>query len=226
MTAKSLAGNKNVWLPKSPETFVRGIGRRWRQSSGNACLSATQYAYHAIVFILPSTLRGLTAPSGSWVCNSNRYGNFEGALHFNRFLALRSMWYATNSAEPKRIVCLLKYDWQHFLRRKDALFRGHARPIYRDMKEVVPLAHDLGMTQIVKSRIVDYFSVEMLLGFSGVCSTVRQEGGSDAVIGLGAESSGLEMPTRRNTFPITRTIGRIFTSKRSELPLGYAIFNG
>jgi hypothetical protein len=71
-----------------------------------------------------------------------------------------------------------------------------------------------------------YFSVEVFFWFTGGWSGVRQEGGSDAVIGLGAESSGLEMPTRRNTFPMTRTTGRIFTSKTSELPLGYAIFNG
>ena len=106
--------------------MVRGIGRRWRQSSGNACLSATQYAYHAIIFILPSALRGLTAPSGSWLCNSNRYENFEGTLHFSRFLALRSMRFTANSAEPKRIVSLLKYDWQHFLRGRDALFSVRA----------------------------------------------------------------------------------------------------
>jgi hypothetical protein len=39
---------------------------------------------------------------------------------------------------------------------------------------------------------------------------VRHDGGSDAVAGFWIASSGLEMPTRRNTFPMARTIGRIF----------------
>src|ERR1700722_15633933 len=90
MTARSLAGKRNVWLPKSPETFVRGIGRRWRQSSGNACLSATQYAYHAIAFYPSKRAEGSNCPIRKLLCNSNRYVNFEGSLHFNRFLVLRS----------------------------------------------------------------------------------------------------------------------------------------
>jgi len=38
----------------------------------------------------------------------------------------------------------------------------------------------------------------------------RHEGVPEAVGGLSIASSGLEMPTRRKTFPMARTIGRIF----------------
>ena len=62
-----------------------------------------------------------------------------------------------------------------------------------------------------------YSSVGVSCDLIGGGAGVRQDGGSDAVIGLGAESSGLEIPTRRNTFPMTRTTGRIFTSKSRRL---------
>jgi hypothetical protein len=47
-------------------------------------------------------------------------------------------------------------------------------------------------------------------GFAGGGLGVRQEGGSEGVAGFRSESSGLEIPTRRNIFPMTRTTGRIF----------------
>ena len=47
-------------------------------------------------------------------------------------------------------------------------------------------------------------------GFAGGGFGVRQEGGSEGVTGFRSESSGLEIPTRRNSFPMTRTMGRIF----------------
>jgi hypothetical protein len=47
-------------------------------------------------------------------------------------------------------------------------------------------------------------------GFAGVGLGLRQDGGSEAATGFIWESSGLEMPTGRNTFPMTRTTGRIF----------------
>ena len=42
MTAKSLAGKRNVWLPNRPVTPANGIGRRCRPSSGKSCRSAMQ----------------------------------------------------------------------------------------------------------------------------------------------------------------------------------------
>ena len=62
-----------------------------------------------------SALKGLTAPSGSWLCNSNRYVYWWEAVHAIDF-ALAGCAMIANSTKPKRIVCLLKYDWQHFLR--------------------------------------------------------------------------------------------------------------
>src|SRR5439155_22566688 len=47
-------------------------------------------------------------------------------------------------------------------------------------------------------------------GFRGGGFGVRQEGGYEGVTGFRSESSGLEIPTRRNSFPMTRTMGRIF----------------
>jgi hypothetical protein len=48
---------------------------------------------------------------------------------------------------------------------------------------------------------------------------LRQEGGSEGTAGLIAVSSGLEIPTKRNTFPITRTKGRIFNLEHSQATL-------
>src|SRR6266550_3307603 len=62
-----------------------------------------------------SALKGLTAPSGSWLCNSNRYVYWWEAVHAIDF-ALAGCAMIANSTKPKRIVCLSKYDWQHFLR--------------------------------------------------------------------------------------------------------------
>ena len=39
---------------------------------------------------------------------------------------------------------------------------------------------------------------------------MRHEGGSEEAAGFGRESSGLEIPTARNIFPITRTKVPIF----------------
>jgi hypothetical protein len=90
--------------------------------------------------------------------------------------------------------------------------------VYRGLKEVIPTDAIQEGRRSWRLESLIYFSVEVFFGFTGGGSGVRQEGGSDAVIGLGAESSGLEMPTRRNILPMTRTTGRIFTSETSEPP--------
>lgn len=57
-------------------------------------------------------------------------------------------------------------------------------------------------------------------GFAGGGVGLRQEGGSEACVGLAMESSGLEMPTRRNIFPAIRTRGCVF----NPLTLGATLF--
>jgi hypothetical protein len=71
---------------------------------------------------------------------------------------------------------------------------------------------------LAEARDRIYPSVEVLSGLArGGGAGVRQDGGSDGVIGLGTASSGLEIPTRRNTFPMTRTTGRIFNLELARL---------
>ena len=67
------------------------------------------------VFTFQNTLRGLTAPSGSWLCYSNRYEVDWEAFHAIG-LVRGNAPELVNFTEPRGIVCLLKYDWQHFLR--------------------------------------------------------------------------------------------------------------
>jgi hypothetical protein len=50
---------------------------------------------------------------------------------------------------------------------------------------------------------------EALSGFSPEALAVFHEGGSEGVSRFGIESSGLDIPTRRSTFPIARTTGCI-----------------
>ena len=49
-------------------------------------------------------------------------------------------------------------------------------------------------------------------GFASEDFDVRQDGGSDAACVFGRESSGLDIPTKRNTFPMARTTGCIFST--------------
>ena len=57
-----------------------------------------------------SALRGLTAPSGScYVLNLAEFGKIQSKVDL--FLPLAG--YREISAEPRRILCLSKHDWQY-----------------------------------------------------------------------------------------------------------------
>ena len=70
---------------------------------------------------------------------------------------------------------------------------------------------DLSLSPVALSQIFIHFFILCRSGFTmarfGLTPILA---GSAAAAGFGRESSGLETPTGHNTFPITRTIGRIF----------------
>src|ERR1700692_2377565 len=62
-----------------------------------------------------SALKGLTALQE--VGYETQTDTYIGGKLFMRLILFRQSTHCVaNSTEPKRIVCLLKYDWQHFLR--------------------------------------------------------------------------------------------------------------
>jgi hypothetical protein len=134
-----------------------------------------------------------------------------GKLFISIVFARPSARLSANFTEPKRIVSLLKYSWQGFLSGKSCTICAAGR---------LPLQAGSLKWQIRVGCVLNRFSYDK--SWLRLCSAAlvlrqadsrctgwvdRRRQGS-----LVRHSSGLKMPTRRNTFPIIRTMGRILTS--------------
>jgi hypothetical protein len=112
------------------------------------------------------------------------------------------MRFVANSAEPKRIVSLLKYDWQYFLPPKVHYFLCEGFLVILHFVRFDERAYQPDRPQ--DKRIVE-FRATIPLGLTffwlgGMGGSALDGGRPDTSTGLEGGSLGLEMPTTRNTF--------------------------